>query len=298
MKLFDKSKTQKLIKKIESGHFDYDDVENILMKLRDYSGSNQIFREIADFVAHKRERNKGIIKDSIEYMLYAIRYFKEYRFSKRNLDFFKPFPVWIKKLLIHQIEKTNEEILSVRYGFKKQQLTNYIKNHFVVNNHTVTLIDEKYTMKKYVVLKYLLNFISIYPTFTQAQIIESIIKTIDDNGLQIDKNKFIENQNLIILNLIFLLHCTEYKHNKTSIGYSVIQYDKNTDNKIYVGGHFDLDEKTHIVHKIITTELDANDYFDSKILTHPELNNSGIIELPQNIDISSSNVIVLTELSN
>lgn len=295
MKLVDKRKAEKLIAEIESGSFDYNTVDSLLILLREYSNNNKTFRELADFVAHKRERNKGIVKVSMEYMLYATRYLKEYHYSKIELDFFKPFPSWIKNLLIYQIEKANEEILSNSYGFKKQQLTDYIKSHFVLNNKTAKLIDEQYTIKKHTVLKYLLSFISIYPTFTQTQLIKSIIKTIKDNGLSINDNKFIVNQNLLVLNLIFLMHCTEYKHKNTNIGYSLIQADIEMDNKIYIGGHFDLDEKTHIIHKIFKTGLSASEYFDTKILNHPKLNNSGTIELPQNIDVSSSNIIVLTE---
>lgn len=299
MKLFDKSKTQKLIKKIESGHFDYDDVENLLMKLRDYCGSNQVFREIADFVAHKKERDRGVIKTSLEFMALSLRFYKEYHLPKKKLDLSNPFPKWIKKFMLYQVDKLDGVILKSEYSFDKNQLKTYIKDKFnYSDNETVILKDESLSSSKIAVLSYLFSQFIIFPTFTQKQVIEAVIEVIEKNNLLLDTIKFLENQNIFILNLILLMHCTEYKNGKTIIGYSLIHGFEDNSSSIFVGGHIKVDEDMTYIHSIINTDLITTDYIHDDILKHKKLNNSGFITLPQNIDISNSNILILTALED
>ena len=65
MKFIEKTKVQKIVEKIESGHFDENDIDNIFMKLRAYSKNFWVFREIADFVAHNDERDRGLVNQAL-----------------------------------------------------------------------------------------------------------------------------------------------------------------------------------------------------------------------------------------
>tara|TARA_Y100001956_G_C4086157_1_gene170747 strand:- start:749 stop:1042 length:294 start_codon:yes stop_codon:yes gene_type:complete len=90
MKGIEKSKTQKIIDKIQNDNFDENDIDNLFMKLRAYSGGNTVFREIADFVAHNDLRDRGITNQSLQAMYYSIKYFIEYVSPKKTLDIASP----------------------------------------------------------------------------------------------------------------------------------------------------------------------------------------------------------------
>ncbi|HDU8584939.1 TPA: hypothetical protein RG682_000381 [Vibrio alginolyticus] len=96
MKPIDKTKAQKLVTKLEAGDFDENDVDNLFMRLRAYSHGNKVFREVADFVAHNDERNRGITNESLEAFYLSFKFFEEYTSSKKPLDITSPFPLYIK----------------------------------------------------------------------------------------------------------------------------------------------------------------------------------------------------------
>ncbi|MCK8109134.1 hypothetical protein MTF64_19840, partial [Pseudoalteromonas sp. 2CM41L] len=59
MKGIEKNKAQKLILKIEKGQFDENDIDSLFMRMRAHSNKMPVFREIADFVAHNDQRDRG-----------------------------------------------------------------------------------------------------------------------------------------------------------------------------------------------------------------------------------------------
>ncbi|MDH5356168.1 MAG: hypothetical protein OEY09_17130 [Gammaproteobacteria bacterium] len=99
MKPIEKAKAQKLLVKLESGNFDENDIDNLFMRLRAYSHGNRIFREVADFVAHNDERNKGVATESLEAFYLSFKYFLEYISPKKSLDIGSSFPLYVKKLM-------------------------------------------------------------------------------------------------------------------------------------------------------------------------------------------------------
>ncbi len=299
MKSIDKKKTQKLIEKIESGDFDYNVVDSLFMLLRAYSNGYPIFREFSDFVAHNDERNRGMVKSSLEYMYLSIKFAQEYPYKNRNLNISDPFPSWIKKLMIYQIDKINEKILRSNYNYDKTQLTNLINRIFSIikGKQLVQLIDNKMSIQKYVVIRFLLSFIDIHPTFSQNQVLTNVIEVVKKNGLIISESAFLKNKKKFILNLIILLHHTKYKYGDQQIGYSIIECHGGNDIEsklIQVSGIFNIDDDTTIVFKILTTDLTASDYVDKNILENEEFHISDIIRLPENIDVSELDKIILS----
>lgn len=94
MKTIEKSKLQKSIQKIESGSFDENDIDNIFMKLRAYSTKFSVFREIADFVAHNDQRDRGLVNQALEHMYLSMRFFLDYQGeNKKQLDISESFQV-------------------------------------------------------------------------------------------------------------------------------------------------------------------------------------------------------------
>src|SRR5690606_35211520 len=106
----------KIVDKIEAGDFDENDVDSLFMKLRAYSSDHRVFREIADFVAHNDNRDRGLANQALETMYLRMRFFLEYNSPKETLDLSQPFPLWIKRLMIFQVEKCEEGVLKERFN--------------------------------------------------------------------------------------------------------------------------------------------------------------------------------------
>ncbi|MEI8654298.1 hypothetical protein P4S57_17195 [Pseudoalteromonas sp. Hal273] len=130
MKGIEKSKAQKLILKIEKGQFDENDIDSLFMRMRAYSNKMPVFREIADFVAHNDQRDRGLANQSLETMYLRMKYFLEYNSPKKSLDISSPFPLWIKKLMVLQVNKFKESVLKEKFNVTQQRLKSRIENAF------------------------------------------------------------------------------------------------------------------------------------------------------------------------
>lgn len=85
LQLKDRAKLNQIIERIQACHFDANDVDNLLMKLRAYAGEKTVFLEVAHFVAHSDARDRGLAQQSITAFVDSIQYFQEYVSEKRPL---------------------------------------------------------------------------------------------------------------------------------------------------------------------------------------------------------------------
>ena len=74
MKKTERIKIQTVINKILSGNFNEIDIDNLFIKLREYSFGFPLFKEVADFVVHNNERDKGLTTHTLTY-LFLVSYF-------------------------------------------------------------------------------------------------------------------------------------------------------------------------------------------------------------------------------
>lgn len=212
MKPNDKVKAQKILNKIQSGCFEETDVDSILMLLRAYSYGNKIFRELADFVAHNDERDRGIVNESIEGFYLSLRFFIDYNYSGKKLDVSEPFPKYIKKLIIHQINKCNDNEIKNECNLKKDKLIKEINKSFIANDKldTVSLKGQSLSIDLFAAIEYVLSRIIVLPAFNLEQFIDEFIKVCLKNKLEIDELKIIKYQNKIIVCILLLLHKTRF----------------------------------------------------------------------------------------
>ena len=89
LQLKDIVKVNQIIERIQAGHFDANDVDNLLIKLRAFAGEKPVFREVADFVAHSDARDRGLAQQSIAAFVDSIQFFQEY-VSNSYPPFFVP----------------------------------------------------------------------------------------------------------------------------------------------------------------------------------------------------------------
>jgi hypothetical protein len=189
MKPAEKAKTQKLLTKIESESFDENDIDSLFMKLRAYSLGFPVFREIADFVAHNDQRDRGLANQSLETMYLRMKFFLEYNSPKKVLDLSEPFPLWIKRLMIFQVDKSDETVLRDKFNVSPEQLKTRIKKGFEENQQTkMTIHNGKLSENTFNSIKYIMSFISGNATITQKQLINELIEVLNKNNITFDES--------------------------------------------------------------------------------------------------------------
>lgn len=285
MKNLEKTKAQKIINKIQTGNFDENDVDNLLMRLRASSHENIVFREIADFVAHNDKRDRGLTNQSLEAMYYSMKYFLEYTSPKISLDITKPFPIWIKTLIKYQIDKIDEEKLREKFFVGQGRLKIRIDKGFKDDKKTkkTLLKNGKLSIETLRAIQYVMSFIISKEAFSQKDLIDQIINVLSQNKISFDKDKILTESNRITLCVLLLLHNSKFDYKGHKLGYCSISPEKesishntnfidNDGNKIDIHESFgNLQILGHVVLKkdgkdltiaypIMSTDLDVKEW--------------------------------------
>ncbi len=230
MKPIEKAKAQKLINKIQSGQFDENDIDNLFMRLREYSQGFLVFREIADFIAHPKERNQGMINKSLEGFYLSMKFFILYNSANQKLDIFNPFPLWIKTLMLYKVDRCDENILIEKYNVRKARLKIRIGKGFKDNkkNKTTSIVEGKLSQETLEAISFVMSFIYGNSTFTQEQLIDEVIGVIKQNKLNYVYDDFIKHSNCLVLSTLLLLHNATFNFKGYKAGYCQIHPEKES----------------------------------------------------------------------
>lgn len=136
--LKDLVKLNQIIERIQACHFDANDVDNLLMKLRPYAGKDTVFFELANFVAHSDARDRGLAQQSITSFVDSIQYFQEYVSENRPLDLAAPFPAYIYRLFLSQARLSDEQHLKAEHKMSRTTLIKKIEANFSIDKQTGT----------------------------------------------------------------------------------------------------------------------------------------------------------------
>jgi hypothetical protein len=230
VKGIEKSKAQKLILKIEKGQFDENDIDSLFMRMRAYSNKMPVFREIADFVAHNDQRDRGLANQSLETMYLRMKYFLEYNSPKKSLDISSPLPLWIKRLMVLQVNKFKESVLKEKFNVTQQRLKSRIENAFKDDkkNKTATLKDGKLSQQTLEAIQHIMGFLVSDVAFTQEELITELVSVIVSNKLLIDKDLFLKQSDKITLCTLLLLHNATFDFKGHKLGYTQISTEKES----------------------------------------------------------------------
>ncbi|OCH27154.1 hypothetical protein A6E12_11720 [Aliivibrio fischeri] len=282
MKAIEKNKAQKIVGKIQSGYFDENDLDSLFMRLRAYSNGKPVFREIADFVAHNDKRDRGLANSSLETMYLRMKYFLEYNSPQKSLDISTDFPVWIKKLMMLQVDKFDENELKSKFNVTKQRLKSRIDNGFKENKKekTASLKQGKLSEDTLKAIQHVMSVLISKPAFTQDDLIDELVDVISINNIPLDKESFLAQADKIALCTMLLLHNATFDYKGHKLGYTKISPEKEsisfntrfvdangnevenieTYGNLHVNGYVVLEsdgKDLTIVHPIMTTKLDA-----------------------------------------
>lgn len=208
----DKKDAQKTVDEILEGKFDARHVKYLFITLRDHSSTYKIFYEIAHFVAHSDNRNCGITNDALESFYLSFRYFSEYATENRKLDISKPFPAYIKKLMMYQVDKCEDADLKRRFNAGKDRIKSQIENLFKYDkkSNTFLLKHIDISQNKFEMLNHILGFIGTKPAYTSESILSELYLAITSNHLICDFQLLSAQKEKIILSVLCLIHNTKY----------------------------------------------------------------------------------------
>jgi len=294
MKPVERSKTQKLIRKIETGNFDENEIDSLFMKLRAYSSGFPVFREISDFVAHNNLRDRGLANQSLETMYLRMKYFLEYNSPKKTLDLSSPFPIWIKRLMKFQVDKSDEASLRSKFNVTKQRLISRIESAFKNDKKRkiATYKQGKLSQETFNAIQYVMSFINGNAAFGQNDMIDELVLVLKNNKIIFDEKLLRSLSNKITICTLLLFHHSEFNFKGYKLGRCKISSEKESvsHNMMFVdadGNEVEHEENfgklsvqgtitlkndgkdLSIAHCIMSTELDA-EIWCSEVLFHIE----------------------------
>lgn len=294
MKLVERTKAQKLIYKIQTGNFDENDIDQLFIKLRAYSSEFFVFREIADFVAHPDKREKGLANQALETMYLRVKFFLEYNSPNKTLDLSAPFPLWIKRLMLFQVDKCDEASLRDKFKVTKQCLKSRINKGFKDDKKNAMAFYEQGKLSQDTVnaIQHVMSFINANASFNQKDLIKELLGVLAKNKLSFDNPCLQSLSNEITVCTLLLFHKAEFFDSKKhKLGHCEIAPEKDysysvlgmgadgnevehheTFGKLSIIANVTLineDKDITISHCIMSTDLDTEEWC-SESLFHTE----------------------------
>lgn len=212
MKATELIKIQRSVDRIELGAFDENDIDALLIRLREFAHGNSIFLEIAHFVAHSDERIKGITNEALEAMYLNLKFLAEFGEGKSPLRLDQEFPAYVIQVFNYQIEKACSAKLKSDHNTSKKSVRALIKKIFVVDpksglGKATGQIDGALVH----LLSYLVSFLEVRPIFSQERFVAEFIDVLQRNNLQFTHAAISRNAEKIVMCVLLLLHGTTFR---------------------------------------------------------------------------------------
>lgn len=229
MKPIEKNKVQKIVEKIESGYFDENDVDNLFIKLRAYSTGFHLFKEVADFVAHNDQRDRGLACNSLRTIYLSVKFFVEYNSKDKMVDITSPFPIWIKDLMKLQVRKCNEAILKKEFNVSRKSLVKFIEKEFEEDrgNDLASCKLWGVSIEKLKAIEYAMSFIDGTPSFSQNEILDEIVFVLKRNKIKFNEKTIRNFSDKIAICILLLFHKAEFYFDGGVNGRCEISSDSN-----------------------------------------------------------------------
>jgi len=288
--LKERVKLQPLVHRIESGAFDANDIDVLLIKLRPYAKRKAVVREVADFVAHSDVRNRGVACDSMTGFADAMRFFVEYGNSRQALDLNRPFPSYIHRLFLSQTAMAEEAELRRRFHLSQESLLRKIESNFTIDKtlRLCSLRPGKGGHEFVAALQYVLGFIHSRPAFEISEFHSQLLELLSEMHIQFDAKQIAAQADKVSLVLLCLLSGTEFvlpdgdtatcalstNHHfrilvgqrRTPIG--EVTSEPSQFGSLQISGHIqvlDHGRSLNVVYPVVTTDLSPCDHCDASL---------------------------------
>ncbi len=285
MKHVERSKVEKILRKIEDGEFDENDVDGLFMKLRPYTKKLLLFQEIADFVAHNDLRDRGIANTAMETMFLRMKFFAVYQMPGiTQFDIAAPFPSWVKRLFFLLAKRAKLDDLR-QFDVSPERLAARIENSFKVQGQVARLIPGKLSHQTLNAIVHTMSVISGTPIFDQKEVLDRMCLALDTNGFSYNREAIALRSNKITLCILLLMHMAEFSYKALKNGVCQIRSAEETvlvnqravdtnGTEVELNQSFgklslvatvhihELEKPLSVSHTIMSTDLDAEDWCD------------------------------------
>ena len=269
-------KAKEAIHRIEQGSFSEDDIELLLIRLREYADAKSIFREISHFIAHHK-RDSGLTFLSLYKVYCRMRAYGEFQHQKKQLDLSKPINKWLYDFVLFQLDEIESHALKSKYGFSRKEAKREFKSFFFEENDTYNL-HKTANQNLINIINEASNFIKIKPLFSCDEIISSFSNTFVNLGLVKDRNLFKNQSDKLILTLLVLMHKREFHIDKNVFGKTEMDFPADGFGKpknLELRGTIHVPNFPSIVVTLIETSLDCATWCDPELLVQKETNFKG-----------------------
>ena len=136
--------------------------------------------------------------------------------------------VYIKKLMIYQVNKCDENLLREKFHESKLSLKSRIDTSFKEDKkHGIAYFKkDRISIQFFESIQYLLGFIGAMPAFTQQALIEQLISVLSKNNILFNEYKIREQERKIVLCILCLLNNTHFEHGGYEPGYCKISCER------------------------------------------------------------------------
>lgn len=283
---FEKRKAQKLVDKIEHQEFDENDIDGLLLRLRDNAGKYGVFREVAHIAAHSGKRHAGLVRDNLRRFYLSMTHFQEYVSPKKTLDLSQPFPSYVWELMKYEIEKCDESDLRTKFRVSRKSLRNKLEKLFKYDKATrMCELRKPMPHLTFHAIKYLLGAIRSSPTLADHQIVDEFVGVLRANGLSFEESNFRVSTDRITLCVLLLLHNRTHSYGGTKSGHCLIScgntgfptgetsypleaIDKSRYESLQVNGTVTIDNKgkeVDVCFPVMTTSLPTSQWVDDSL---------------------------------
>jgi hypothetical protein len=269
-------KAKEAIGRIEKGLFTEDDLELVLIRLREYSDGKSIFREISHFIAHHK-RDSGLTFASLYRVYCRMRAYGEFQYHKKPLDLTSPIDKWFYDFVLFQLDEIESHILKKKYGFSRKQAKRTFKGFFSEDKGIYSCIKQP-SQELLNIVNEASSFIKMKPLFTCEEIIQSFCNTFKSLGLVKDTNGIEAQKNQLILALLVLMHKREFHIGPDVFGKTEVDFPADGFGKLKaleLRGTIQVPNLTGIVLTLIETSINFEECCEPDLLVEKETNIKG-----------------------
>lgn len=204
-------KLNQIIERIQSGRFDANDVDNLLMKLRPYAERNTTLFEVANFVAHSDARNRGLAWESITAFADSMRFYMDYTFEQRSLNIAEPFPSYIYRVFLSKAHFADERKLKAEHKMSRAALMRKIEASFTVDKKTGTCsVRGKLGVELQAALRYVTSFIHARAAFHLSDLHKELMDLMHSQKVVFNQQTWDAQTDRISLAVLCLVSNTEF----------------------------------------------------------------------------------------
>lgn len=269
-------KAKEAIQRIEQGSFSEDDIELLLIRLREYADAKSIFREISHFIAHHK-RDSGLTFLSLYKVYCRMRAYGEFQYHKKHLDLNNPIEKWFYDFIVFQLDEIESHVLKKKYGFSRKEAKRVFKSYFfeekdgyrlskAANQDLINIVNEAS------------SFIKIQPLFSCDEVLSSFFGTLKNLGLIRAQGDFVKQSDRLILSLLVLMHKREFHIGKDVFGKTEIDCPADGFGKLKnleLRGTIQVPNLVAIVITLIDTSLDCASWCNPELFIQKETNIKG-----------------------